>query len=815
MEDLTNELKREQQMAELGQARARAQIEKALQGERASETPGGVLLMKRAMKPMIDAFTAFMEAAFSGKAGRRHTAATLLKGASPELVAYVTLRVGLNSAVVGITARAAGLKIANHLADELMAAEFEAKEEALYRAIVRNAATRGLGQERIAKSIDLANRKFNIAEKPWTDTQRQMIGVKLIELAIESLGLFSTSLVKTPRGFRVHRLELTPKVHEWLQQHNAASILTRPMYLPTVVPPQKWDGVKGSPYWGMSMQTASLITKAFPSQPELLSQASMPTVYTGLNAIQETPWRVNRRVLRVMEEAWERDAGLPCLPHREDIPLPEAPPEVVNDVKGGTHRKSWRIKMRGIHEANARNQSNRFEFARCLQVAQDYRWEKAIYFPHRLDFRGRCYAAATSLQPQGADHAKGLLEFSEGKPLGERGIFWLGVHGANLFGNDKVSLDERYQWAMDARLAARDVAADPLGNLWWTEADKPWSFLAWCFEWAQAAPAGWQNGDPTFVSHLPIALDGSCNGIQHFSAMLRDPVGGAAVNLVPQDKPNDIYQRVADRTIELLKQETDPELEWVAQSWLAFGITRKITKRAVMVLPYGGTYKSCMDYVREAVREKIAEGADNPFGDELPKRGAYLAKHVWRAIGEVVIASRNAMDWLQACASVATEAGIPIRWTTPSGFVALQHYRERSARRIKTRFLGSLIWFASPDWQDKIDSMKQRNALSPNFVHSMDAAAMMRTIEACLGKGVKSFAMIHDSYGTHAADTDLLAHTLREEFVRMYEEHDVLAEFLESLREQLPEEYRNELPALPSKGSLDLRGILQSAYFFA
>jgi DNA-directed RNA polymerase len=47
-----------------------------------------------------------------------------------------------------------------------------------------------------------------------------------------------------------------------------------------------------------------------------------------------------------------------------------------------------------------------------------------------------------------------------------------------------------------------------------------------------------------------------------------------------------------------------------------------------------------------------------------------------------------------------------------------------------------------------------------------------------------SLAAVHDSYGTVAADVAMLAEELREEFVRMYEEHDVLAE----LRATQPEE---------------------------
>jgi DNA-directed RNA polymerase len=63
-----------------------------------------------------------------------------------------------------------------------------------------------------------------------------------------------------------------------------------------------------------------LISKPFPGQIEALEAATaagtMAPVYKGLNAIQETPWRINKRVLAVMHEAWENNAaGLP-LPRR-------------------------------------------------------------------------------------------------------------------------------------------------------------------------------------------------------------------------------------------------------------------------------------------------------------------------------------------------------------------------------------------------------------------------------------------------------------------------------------------------------------------
>ena len=107
-----------------------------------------------------------------------------------------------------------------------------------------------------------------------------------------------------------------------------------------------------------------------------------------------------------------------------------------------------------------------------------------------------------------------------------------------------------------------------------------------------------EHGDE-FVSRIPVAMDGSCSGIQHFSAMLRDERGGAAVNLVPQELPADVYRAVAEKVIEQaewqaangeedsIKHNADGVAylsegsKTIAQQWLKFGITRKVTKRSV------------------------------------------------------------------------------------------------------------------------------------------------------------------------------------------------------------------------------------------
>jgi len=106
---------------------------------------------------------------------------------------------------------------------------------------------------------------------------------------------------------------------------------------------------------------------------------------------------------------------------------------------------------------------------------------------------------------------------------------------------------------------------------------------------------------------------------------------------------------------------------------------------------------------------------------------------------------------------------------------------------------------------------KQADGIVAHLVHSLDATHMMLTVNRLLSEGLYHFAMVHDSFGVHAGDIDVLNRALREEFVRIYSE-PVLQNFFKELWEA----HRDvDLPALPPPGNLDIRQVLSSPYFFA
>ncbi len=73
--------------------------------------------------------------------------------------------------------------------------------------------------------------------------------------------------------------------------------------------------------------------------------------------------------------------------------------------------------------------------------------------------------------------------------------------------------------------------------------------------------------------------------------------------------------------------------------------------------------------------------------------------------------------------------------------------------------------------------------------------------------------MIHDSCATFPAQADTLFHTVREAFVKMYEENDVFLNFYEDMKDAVGTQ-ETTLPFPPPEGKLDIRKVLDSLYVF-
>lgn len=802
-EKVQRQLELEQEQVELGVKKYREQVKNTPE----ADLPPGHVLLKAAIEPLTKAINNFKQPSRGG--GRLVDTRKFLLQIDTEEIAFITAYRLINAVSTKEPVQHAAITLAGMLKDHLEYKKFKKDKPNLLYTIEEN--LKSSTQVHKRRVIMRAKRLFGVEDDHWTETDRLHIGVKLIDLFITSTGLVER--VSDPKG--VIYLQGSAKTIEWLEKHHAKCELLNPVYMPMIIKPRQWVAPYGGGYLSNEATMVHKLIKTRNKKAlEALEEYDMPLVYRAINAVQDTPWRINKKVYEVVKQCWLAGTGLAGLPPTDEEPLPPTPWESDEEFKRLKELqpevvKAWKRSATDVYDQRVRTKSKRFAMIQKLWVAEKFMNEPEIFFPWTLDWRGRMYPIPYFIHPQADDSGKALLEFAKGKPLGAQGAYWLAIHLANKFGEDKVSFDERVQWTTDHEVEILDSAINPLdGMRFWLEADDPFQFLAACFEWQ-----GYKEQGASFISHLPIALDGTCNGLQNFSAMLLDEVGGQAVNLVPSDKPQDIYQQVADIAIKKVEEDALNGVE-EARLWLG-KIDRGIAKRNVMTLPYGAKKYGFKDQLIEELKKRD-EGNSEKYLDteDYFPAAHYLANIMYNSIGDVVIAARKAMDWLQDAARIASQAEIPIRWTTPAGLLVHQEYIMQKLKQINTFWGGTRINLGLAQDTGKMNKTKQANGISPNFVHSMDASHLMLTINKCLDEGITDFALVHDSYATHACNTDKLAEILREAFIEQYSQ-DVLAKFRAELMSQLPPDLANNIPPLPPKGNLDLALIKESKYFFA
>lgn len=798
----------EEECVGLGAARYKLELATSIEGGTEHDSQPARFLMRAKFDAVVTALGVTLEPRIGP--GRFNKAIEVLQGRDHDVLALLALRGCFSKLSSTAVYLEVALQIGQAVKAELDYETFKEQEGLSYRLTQLRAHEHKKADQRMGVMRSMMKTK-GIVKQDWDISLTTQIGAVLIETVVLATGMFTTRLISTSQAKNKTTRVLVPteETLEWVKQSHDAQALFVPFRMPMVVPPQDWTSPITGGYLTGAGGCLRVVKTNNKEYLKSLDQYDISAVYEALNTLQQTGWSINKEILEVAQHCFRNGievGGLLSADHKQVPALPFGWEGRAHELKRADLPlyKSWAVHAAIVHEDNGRMITKRLSAASKLMLADRFKDWGAFYFPYQMDFRGRVYPVVAHLQPQGDDLARSMLRFAEGKEIGERGLWWLKVHIANCFGVDKVSFDARVSWTEDNIDSLLASAMDPLTERFWMKAGDPWQVLAASKELLMVSVHG-----TGYKSGLPIPMDGSCNGLQNFSALLRDPVGGKATNLIPSDAPMDIYSEVAKL---VAAQVHIDALAGNTSALLVDGIIdRKLVKQPVMTQPYGATVNGMKAQIMEALKKH--------YPGRIPRSalftvGGYLAAITYGCIGQVVIAARTAMDWLKAVANVVAKEDYPLRWTSPIGLPVLQSYWAFKEQRVDFHLNGVRVQFTVRKELDSIDTRRQAAGISPNLIHSFDASHMMLTTLTAKDNGIRSLAMIHDSFGTYACDTDKLHACIREAFIQQYDS-DLLVRFLNELKEQLPETLIAQLPPLPEAGSLDLAVIRDSRYFFA
>lgn len=599
--------------------------------------------------------------------------------------------------------------------------------------------------------------------------------------------------------------ELEESIHSTLRNSGAGFI--RAAAPAMLAPPEPWSGINDGGYLTADLRLRyplSSVNRARPLTRRLRREGmgEAGPVLACANYLQGHAFRVHKGVFEHLLRVWTTGGGVLGVPRRDDPPKPEFPfPEGWDATQAPDAElevfASWKRSMARWYTAQKHHRSTVAEVASLIAASRKH--DGDLYFPAMVDFRGRYYYRGNP-NPQGTDIAKGILHFSEKRPLGPRGVYWLKVSIANSFGFDKVRFDKRAEW-VDHRLEALRVGLEaPEDSDLYRSADSPFCAIAAATELFAALDSG---NPEAYETGIPVHMDATCSGLQHFSALLRDPVGARFTNLTPTqgDTKEDIYMHVAGLAKARVRRDAADvgcKDQLLAQLWLDIEITRNLAKKPVMTYPYGATARGVADFVGDYLLD-LGWAVEGVSSNQM---GMYMGRVLFAAVEATVPAAAACMRWLRDRVGDAARDA-PLVWHTPARMRVVQDYQDCAEKRVDIRSCG-LAKIIVREYLPTTKPTTMRNAVSPNFVHGLDAAHLTFTALRMQREG-HCLVGIHDSFGTHPSAVDAMHAAIREEFVAMYQQ-DILTGFLNDIGQTDV--------SLPPTGTLDLDLVNKSEFFF-
>lgn len=755
-----------------------------------------------------------------------------IQQANPTRLAAVTILSVLNQGVlIGVDKGLPVSKVITNVArlaqeDTEMQKREQAKKTQKGRKVTFNGTpTEAASKDSIPTLADTSSAESVLKEtieKPWSTQIKAQVGSILVKALLESAKIKMTKKhpgtgelisqyqpafthVQQPRkGKKIGVLLLNEHLVEQLKREPVGDFIAK--HLPMIVEPKPWRTLNDGGY--LESQTSLIRLKADDVEQRLYTKAAigcgdMTQVFKGLDVLGKTAWQVNNDVFRVMTDAWnsgEEIANMP--PLNPDLETPQEPESSSDPLV----RRNWIRAVKAIENERSGLHSQRCFMNLQLEVAKAFQ-NQTIYFPHNVDYRGRAYPIPTYLNHMGADHARAMLKFAKGKELGARGLRWLKIHLANLYGLDKSSFDEREAFTNENIDQVIESATNPLnGSRWWLKAEDPWQCLAACFE----LKAALQLQDPTtYVSHLPVHQDGTCNGLQHYAALGGDTWGAKQVNLEPGERPADVYSAVADLVKAAIAKDAAAKNRF--GEILNGKITRKVVKQTVMTNVYGVTFAGAKKQVCKQI-DALYPNLGKECGIPNLLLSTYIARHIFTALASMFRGAHDIQYWLgeiggRVCRALTPTQlqqiadtyekgktdGVPrsrrgkktagsqkddfdeltsqfrstLVWTTPLRMPVVQPYRRANMKEVRT-CLQSVVYPVN-DQTDPVNRRKQLQGFPPNFIHSLDASHMLLSALQCDRQGL-TFAAVHDSFWTHAGDIDVMNEVIRDSFIKIHEE---------------------------------------------
>lgn len=426
-----------------------------------------------------------------------------------------------------------------------------------------------------------------------------------------------------------------------------------------------------------------------------------------------------------------------------------------------------------------------------------------VYFNYVVDFRGRI-SQLGGLSAVGHKVGKAMLRAGITKKLGTTGFKHILIALGSSMGHDKMTLNDREVWGYDNMDTYVEIGEELINNpvaafekLYTLDADNIFDAAAISLELYYISQFDGQIED--YKSNLFVGYDATCSGLQIVALLWGNKMLAENTNVAKfdetEDKIYDIYKylyEAMDVVAENFNPTTDstPDGEEMLKVWqsLVPKIQRAIAKVLLMPRIYGSTFRTWSDNTRKVAGKKniFAYIKDDKEREIKLFQFGIVVANLFKKTFDKESGFQAFRDFDDVVGQVATAYNSNKKDTTwtinePSTFNnqhIIAKYRELDTARYyvyKNNVKVKVSCYSVSIFEDELQKVskinvkksnirKAKNAISPNFVHSLDAL-LLHTVNYSMKTSMR---LTHDCFGCTPGDVEKMLNIINISYIELF-----------------------------------------------
>jgi hypothetical protein len=409
-----------------------------------------------------------------------------------------------------------------------------------------------------------------------------------------------------------------------------------------------------------------------------------------------------------------------------------------------------------------------------------------IYFPHILDFRGRAYPVVNGISKT-AGLYKYFLKTAETFPYDPKSRLHLQASVGELIFNDRNACD--FLNISPNKRATLEEAID-LTNKYASmfESSKPFDmFQSKISEIGlYFAAREYHNllNNLNYTSSYIMLVDQSCSGPAILSFIFKDPYLARTTNLASPSQRFDLYTIWLDKfTSELTGNPTHENLYKAIRPILSRDLAKKFVMPFFYNISAEGMGKLAINRFRELDSAFKLKGQDRNSIETPDAKIIYeFARLAHASIAGLTLHIEFMQNFFTELGDIVGSANQPVTIKHPDssiftfGYYKIAFYPTRGYP-LSSR-TGRRIVYQIPRVTKEIDIKGQTRALSPNFIHSLDAYIIRSISLRFTQSDMMAPQTLHDCFGVHPSQLDFLLLSMKNIYIDVFSDEDFLCKHL-------------------------------------